>query len=143
MTTKPQKASNFHFVTGNPQSETEKRTVRTIVRSNASNRRWRQVRETKAKSQALTQVDNDSSSEHSNSETLSIENVPCNEVNRPDPQPKKRRLAERSARRQNRSLLNGTSTQLESPTKVINLSQNYFGLMPTSNVSKQSIARML
>ena len=143
MTTKPPKASNFHFVTGNPQSETEKRTVRTIVRSNASNRRWRQVRETKAKSQALTQIDNDSSSDYSNSERLSIEDVPCNEVSRLDLQTKKRRLAERSARRQNRALLNGTSTQLENPTKVVNLSQNYFGIMPTSSVSKQSIARML
>lgn len=144
MSTKPQKKVNFHFVTGNPQSEVEKRTVRTIVRSNASNRRWRQVRETQANSTAQPRIGDDNASGQPNGKTLPAESSALNdETNSRDQQAKRRRLVARSARRQSKASVNGPSTQSESPMEVANLGQNYFGLMPTSNVSKQSITRML
>ncbi|KAK5938121.1 hypothetical protein PMZ80_009710 [Knufia obscura] len=143
MTTNPQKKINFHFVIGNPQSESEKRNVRTIVRSNASNRRWRQVRETQAKSKAGIQVDNCTSLEYSNAKVLSNGTTPDNEINEREVQTKKQRLIVRNARRQGKAQVDRRPSQPESPLKVANLSQNYFGLMPTSNVSQQSITRML
>ncbi|KAK5075708.1 hypothetical protein LTR70_010074 [Exophiala xenobiotica] len=144
MSTKPQKKVNFHFVTGNPQSEVEKRTVRTIVRSNASNRRWRQVRETQANSTAKPQIDDDNASGQPNGKTLSAGSIASDdETNSRDQQAKRRRLVARSARRQSKSSVHGLSTQSVSPMEVANLGQNYFGFMPTSNVSKQSITRML
>lgn len=143
MSTKPQKKVDFHFVAGNPQSETEKRFVRTIVRSNASNRRWRQVRETQAKSKAQAQAHSDTSSEQPNVERLLDEVAPDSEAKAHDSHAEKRRLAEQNARRQNRALVYGRPTHSESLKKSVNLNQNYFGLMPTSNVSKRSITRML
>jgi len=144
MSTKPQKKVNFYFVTGNPQSEIEKRTVRTIVRSNASNRRWRQVRETQAKFKSQLQIGDGSISGPSNSKALASETSALDEeTNGHIQQAKKQRLVARTLRRQSNASGNERLLRSECPREVFNLSQNHFGLMPTSNVSKQSITRML
>jgi len=64
---------------------------------------------------------------------------------------KKERQANACVRRQSavskstsrREPIDGAAPPVQSPQKVANLSQNYFGLMPSSDVSRQSIARML
>ena len=113
------------------------------MRSNASNRRWRQVRETQAKSQAEIQVDNNNLSEDAIADTALIESGLSDEPTHHDLLAKKRRLSDRNARRQSKAVVFGRSAVSDGPLKVANLSQNYFGHMPTSGVSKQSITRML
>lgn len=142
MSTNPQKKINFHFVTGNPQTDSEKRTVRTIVRSNASNRRWRLVRETAAKSKA----NGDSCAEPL------ISPEPSNETTRqqsstepddPNKVSKRQRLAQRNVRRLSRTNSQDDATPSTSPVKIINIAQHYLGAMPATDVSMQSLNRVL
>lgn len=143
MSTNPQKKINFHFVTGNPQTDSEKRTVRTIVRSNASNRRWRLVRETAAKSKA----------DQGTSTEFPLSPEPGNEITsqtssaEPDDQnklSKRQRLAQRNVRRSSRTnSSNDDVPPSTSPVKTINIAQNYLGAIPATDVSMQSINRVL
>lgn len=124
-----QKNVKFHFVTGNPQTEVEKRTVRTIVRSNASNRRWKQVRETAARSSSPKPAGDTPSQSQS-----------------PEPEAehkllKRQRLAYKNVRRQAKALPTDVSPM--SPVQIVNIAQHYLGTMPSSDVSIQSINRVL
>lgn len=142
MSTNPQKKTNFHFVTGNPQTDTEKRTVRTIVRSNASNRRWRLVREIAAKSKADQAV----STESSVSPEPSTEPTSQRSSAEPDDEhkiAKRQRLVNRGTRRLSRSNSQEDQPATTSPVKIINLAQHFFGAMPATDVSMQSINRVL
>lgn len=144
MSTASQKKVNFHFVTGNPQSESEKRTVRTIVRSNASNRRWRIVRESAAKSKAQSkEVDDDDNGSEKSSEVLQNGNSPVSKPAVSNRTSRRQRLNDKQARRDGRRASDSSSTSMGSPVKVKNLAEYFFGVMPASEVSKQSISRML
>lgn len=138
-----QKKINFHFVTGNPRTDSEKRTVRTIVRSNASNRRWRLVRETAAKSKADGQISVESSlSPESTEEPVSQR--PSAEPEDEDKISKQRRLASRDARRLSRAEGQEHQVALASPLKSTNLAQCFLGTdMPGTDVSMQSLNRAL
>ncbi|KAJ9663807.1 hypothetical protein H2198_000567 [Neophaeococcomyces mojaviensis] len=157
MSAKTQQIS-FHFVTGNPQNESERRNVRTIVRSNASHRRWRLVRETAAKSKAQPQPDGSSENENVNDGSVSpslrtdstLRNRNAKSANK-QRQIKRQWQASEVCRRQSDAsthssmsgTLDGAALPTPSPQKVTNLSQNYFGIMPSSEVSRESIGRML
>lgn len=142
MSTGPHKKINFHFVTGNPQTDSEKRTVRTIVRSNASNRRWRLVRETAAKSKA----DGEASIEPSSSPESSNGAASHRSSAEPDDNNKlsnRQRLANRDARRLSRTSPTEERSPVTSPVKTVNLAQHFLGIMPATHVSMQSLNRAL
>lgn len=143
MSTTAHKKINFHFVTGNPQTDSEKRTVRTIVRSNASNRRWRLVRETAAKSkaadgEALTEPS--LSPEPSNGATSHQSSTEPEEENKAI---RRQRLANRDARRLSRTASQEDRPSITSPIKTVNLAQHFLGIMPATDVSMQSLNRVL
>ena len=154
----PTATVNYHFVTGNPQSETEKRNVRTIVRSNASNRRWMLVRETAARGKKKTDDDQSKEWQESASDASKSSSKATTEIRR---KPRKQRVNGKHAMRQQSVARTSTDGMVESaheltrqqwtasierttgPAEIVNLSQNFFGSMPMSEVSKQSIRKML
>lgn len=133
MSTKPQKTTSFHFVTGNPRSEQERRVVRTIVRSNASNRRWRLVREQQKLNDGITPDDGVVEDKiTTSSESDHTYNTNHLRKQRPD--------VRQTTRRGSNS--NGELVA-DNPLKSINLAQYYLGSMPGTEVSKDTICRML
>lgn len=140
MSTKPHETTSFHFVTGNPRTESERRVVRTIVRSNASNRRWRLVKQ-KQKSSDGAHLDEDLPDEVK----LCIENEinktsSATQLRRPKPQPQRVDLKQT---RKRRSSQNNGQIAVDSPLRTMNLAQYYFGSMPGTEVSQSTIGRML
>lgn len=134
MSAKTQKATSFHFVTGNPRTENERRVVRTIVRSNASNRRWRLVREQQ-------KLNDDTTREEESLMIKTKTKDESDEVELADQSRKQQKLDVRQSRR--RGSHNNDEISPDNPLKTINLAQYYFGSMPGTDVSKETIRRML
>lgn len=134
MSAKTQKATSFHFVTGNPRTENERRVVRTIVRSNASNRRWRLVREQQ-------KLNDDTTREEESLMIKTKTQDESDEVELADQSRKQQKLDVRQSRR--RGSHNNDEISPDNPLKTINLAQCYFGSMPGTDVSKETIRRML
>lgn len=136
MSTKPQKANNFHFVTGNPRTELERRVVRTIVRSNASNRRWRLVREQQKLNDGASFDEDLAEAKTGIDAATDSSNTDCRSRIS-----KQQRLDARYNRR--RGSFDVEENGKSSPLKTVNIAQYYLGSMPATEVSRTTIGRML
>lgn len=147
MSGRSQHKVNFSFVNGVPLTDSEKRQSRTTVRSNASNRRWRLAKEAAAKTQVLAvEQEHKSKVPATSTTTIIIEDgntkIPTRRIEATEH--RRQRIQQKKLRKNGTSRSSSTTSPvLSSPTKVVNLAQYYFGSMPESEVSQQSISKML